>query len=128
MRLEEVNPRVEIGKGRSGIVFRSTDSGGNDSAVKVFAGENSLTKLVNYLFTGAPNPYSWSEDALRCAHLRRDVLSTLVPYWFGSHVRIANSLGTGWNDGAKSNEMQTEYIRGRCAALHQPFSRETDGN
>lgn len=126
MKLEEVNPRVEIGKGRSGIVFRSTNSDGNDIAIKVFTGEDSLTKLVNYLFTGAPNSYSWNEDALMCAHLRRDILSTLVPYWFNSHVRIANSLGIGWNDKVKAGEIQTEYIMGRYAALHHPFSRETD--
>lgn len=126
MKSEEGNQRLEIGKGRSGTVFRSTNSDGNDIAIKVFTGEDSLAKLVNYIFTGAPNSYSWNENAVMCAHLRRDILSTLVPYWFDSHVRIANSLGIGWNRELKANELQTEFIQGRHAALHQPFSRETD--
>ena len=126
MKSEEESQRLEIGKGRSGTVFRSTNSNGDDIAIKVFSGEDSLTKLVNYIFTGAPNSYSWNEDAIMCAHLRREILSTLVPYWFDSHVGMANSLGVRWNSGVKANEIQTEYVQGRHTALHHPFSRETE--
>src|SRR3989338_8783941 len=126
MKSEEESQRLEIGKGRSGTVFRSSGSNDNDIAIKVFSGEDSLTKLVNYIFTGAPNSYSWNEDAVMCAHLRRDVLSILVPYWFGSHVRVASSLGAEWNKEAKAYELQTEFIQGRHAGLHHPFSGETD--
>jgi hypothetical protein len=115
---------VKIGQGRSGTVYRSTN--GNDIAIKVFSGEDSLTKLVNYLFVGAPNSYSWNKDAVECARLRRDILSVLVPYWFDSHVRIASSIDTGWNDEAKAYELETEFIQGRYAGLHHPFSKLRD--
>lgn len=126
MRFEKGYQRLEIGRGRSGIVFRSSDANGNDIAIKVFSGENSLTKFVNYVFTGAPNSYSWNGDAVRCADLRRKALSLLLPYWLDSHVRIAGSLRTDWNEEARAYELQTEFIQGRNAGLHHPFSNETD--
>ena len=36
-------------------------------------------KLVQWVILGAPNPYLWCEDAVRCAALRREILATLVP-------------------------------------------------
>lgn len=126
MELTDQKHGTEIGKGRSGTVFRSVDSAGNDLAVKVFSGEDSLTKFTNYILTGAPNSYSWNEDAVRCAHLRREILTILIPFWIGSGARIARSFGIGWNDKFKAYELHTEFIDGRPAGLHHPFSKETD--
>ena len=117
---------LEIGRGRSGTVFKRSIQNGKDLAVKVFSGADELTKFVNYIFTGAPNAYSWCEDAVKCAHYRREILSILIPYWFGSHVKIAKSFGTGWHKDAKAYKMKTEFITGRPVNLHHPFSSETD--
>ena len=124
MKLEEGNRRLEIGKGRSGTVFRSSNSDDNDIAIKVFTGEDSLTKIVNYIFTGAPNSYSWNEDAVQSAYYRRCILGELVPYWTDSRVRVAKALGVNWNSEFKAYELQTELIEGRYASLHHPFSSD----
>ena len=121
-----MNAGLEIGKGRSGTVFRNLDDQGNDLAVKVFSGVDGLTNFVNYVLTGAPNPYSWSIDAVQCAHYRREILSTLIPFWFDTKVRIANSYGVAWNEDVKAYKINTEFITGRQAGLHHPFSEETD--
>ncbi len=54
-----------LGKGRSGVVFLQTDPQGKLMATKIFSGEDSMAKLANYFFFGAPNAYSWCEDAVR---------------------------------------------------------------
>ena len=46
----------ELGRGRSGVVYVSHEFEGAAVARKVF-GSNGLTKLVQLLFLGAPNPY-----------------------------------------------------------------------
>ncbi len=126
METDTGNLDLEIGRGRSGTVFKSSTKNGKDLAVKVFSGVDELTNFVNYIFTGAPNAYSWSEDAVKCAHYRREILSTLISYWFDSRVRIANSYGVDWNEEAKAYKIKTEFITGRPVNLHHPFSSETD--
>ncbi|MCK3682620.1 hypothetical protein [Maribellus sp. YY47] len=114
-----------IGQGRSGKVYRLSENG-NDLAVKVFSGVDSLTDLVNYVVTGAPNPYGWSEDAVMSAHLRREILEQLLYFWFGTKVRIAKSYGAGWHAAEKSFKISTEFVSGRPAKLHHPFSGKCD--
>lgn len=116
----------EIGRGRLGRVFKGEDRNGNATAIKVFTGEDLLVKLANYFFTGAPNHYIWSEDAVLTAHYRREVLKELIPYWTDSKVKIAQSLGVGWNKQFKAYQLETEFIDGRHAALHHPFSKSKE--
>ncbi len=127
MGLEETAQRLEIGRGRTGRVFQSRDSNGRHLAIKVITGEDLLTKLTNYFFTGAPNPYAWNIDTIQSAHYRREILKELLPYWTDSKVRVANSLGARWNDEFKAYELATEFIDGRHAILHHPFSKQREG-
>lgn len=124
--MEEDFQNKIIGKGRSGQVYRETDHSGNDLAVKVFSGVDGLTDFVNYVLTGAPNPYAWNEDAVECAHYRREILSLLITFWFNKGVRIAKSFGTDWHSTEKAYKITTEFISGRPVALAHPFSSNTD--
>ncbi len=116
----------ELGRGRSGVVYRDQDTYGKSIARKIFTGDD-ITKLAHYIFSGAPNPYIWNEEAILTAHYRREVLTDLVEYWFGPKLRVAPSLGIQWNDEFQAYELQTEFIKGRPAALHHPFSGEREG-
>ena len=53
-----------LGVGRAAIVFRSRDGAGRETARKVFT-SGALTRLVQYAFLGAPNPYAWCEHAVQ---------------------------------------------------------------
>ncbi|MBU4284394.1 MAG: hypothetical protein KJ968_04765, partial [Nanoarchaeota archaeon] len=83
MDSEETTQRIELGRGRSGVVFHDRDNTGRDIAIKLFS-ENLITTFLHYLVSGAPNPYVWNEDAVKSAHFRRSVLKELVDYWFDS--------------------------------------------
>jgi hypothetical protein len=126
MKAEENIQEKIIGKGRSGQVYRESDEHGNDLAIKVFSGTDSLTDFVNYTLLGAPNPYAWNEDAVDAAHYRREILTLLISYWFDSGVRIAKSYGTDWHSGEKAYQITTQFITGRPVALKHPFSKNTD--
>ncbi|HYQ58274.1 MAG TPA: hypothetical protein VEP89_13115 [Draconibacterium sp.] len=115
----------KIGQGRSGEVFLTLVDG-KQLAIKVFSGADDLTDTVNYLFTGAPNSYGWNNSAVKSAHYRREILSSLLLYWFGPKVKIAHSFGTDWNHEKQAYELQAEFISGRAVRLHQPFSGKTD--
>jgi len=125
--MDQIQTREKIGKGRSGVVYKSSDSFGNMLAIKVFSGGDFLTKLVNYVLTGAPNAYSWNEDAVASAHLRRKILAILLPHWFGSRLKIARSYGYDWNKELKAYELNTAFIEGRPTSLHHPFSQDAKG-
>lgn len=113
-----------IGAGRSGVVYRVRRDEG-DLAVKVFAGDRA-SKLVLYILTGAPNPYIWNEHAIRCAQIRRQIMTSLCRHWFGGKLRVANALSWGWNTEQLAFELHTEFVTGRPAALHTPFSTDRD--
>ncbi len=115
----------ELGRGRSGVVLRSVDAAGRPIARKVFGGDRA-TKLVHYVIFGAPNPYVWSEPAIRSAVLRRKIMEALLPLWFGSTLRVARAYGHALNATFRANEMTCELIEGRHAALHHPFSDPQD--
>lgn len=122
---EQDNPLGErIGAGRSGVVYRVHRPEG-DLAVKVFAGD-SASKLVLYILTGAPNPYIWNEHAIRCAQLRRQIMTSLCRFWFGDNLRVANAPAWSWNATQRAFALHTEFVTGRPAALHTPFSAARD--
>ncbi len=110
---------VEIGRGRSGVVYRGRDAEGRELACKVF-GAGGLTKLVQWVLLGAPNPYLWCEDAVRCAALRREILAELVPAWLGDRLRVADARGVAWHAEQRAFELATDFVDGRPAALHHP--------
>ncbi|MCH8003023.1 MAG: hypothetical protein IH934_00190 [Nanoarchaeota archaeon] len=126
MDLEETTQREFIAEGRNGKVFQSRDKDGNDIAIKVVTEGGLLSISANYFFLGAPNAYNWNEDAILSAYYRRQVLAELVDYWFGSKLRVAKSLDTKWNEEFKGYEITTEYIDGRHASLHHPFSKQKE--
>ena len=121
---------TRLGRGRSAVVFKvpGDERAGHDRplAVKVFTGQPTA-KLVNYAITGAPNPYTWNEDAIRCAALRRLLLVDLVEFWFAGDVGVASASGWGWNRRMKAFELECEFCPGRPASLHHPFSASRDG-
>jgi hypothetical protein len=109
----------ELGRGRSGVVYVSDESEGFPVARKVF-GSDGVTKLVQYVLLGAPNPYVWNEDAIRCAHLRREILAVLVQHWFAEDFFVARSRGWAWNAEARAFELRTQLIDGRAPELRHP--------
>jgi len=119
------SPR-ELGRGRSGVVYRCRDGAGRDVARKVFGGDGAAA-LVHYVFFGAPNPYVWSEDAIACAFHRRAILESLVRYWFRDKLTVATAYGTSWNQEQRAWALDTRFVAGRPAALHHPFSAPRDG-
>ncbi len=121
---DEAAPAPEfLGAGRSGRVFKRADAEGRVIADKVF-GSNGLTRLVQYALLGAPNPYAWSEDAIICAELRRNIVARLVRFWFEGEVEVADAYGRSWNTEQRSWSLQTRFIDGRAPALDHPTNRE----
>ncbi len=115
----------EIGRGRSGVVFRRKGAKGHDLACKVFD-SRGLTKVVQWLTLGAPNPYMWNANAVQCAKIRRDILNLLVPVWTKGQVAVAGAETAIWNDKLTTFELQTRFVRGRTAALHHPLRDATE--
>src|SRR5687768_15575037 len=99
---------MRLGEGRSGVVFRSADRDGRPLARKVFDSD-PLTKAVQYLFLGAPNPYAWNEHAVQAALLRRRILAPLVDHWFGGRLRVARALGQDWNSDYRAFQLHAEF-------------------
>ena len=116
---------LELGRGRSGVVFRSRVGSGRYIARKVF-GSSGAAKAVQYVFLGAPNPYVWCEPAIRTAVLRRRILSELVEFWFGTRLRVARAHGHAWNQEHRAYEMRCELIDGRHVALHHSYTSPDD--
>ncbi len=125
MQTTLVEPHV-LGRGRSGTVYRERDAAGEDVARKVFE-SHGLTKLVQYVLLGAPNPYMWCEDAARCAELRRRILAELVPIWTEGHVHVAEARGIRWNDEARAWELSCRFAPGRHLPLHHPLRPTRSG-
>lgn len=117
--------RRVLGRGRSGIVYLELPPHAPAEAVKVFLGDPA-GDLVNTVLSGAPAAYAWCEAAVRCAAHRRNVLAALVDAWFGDRLRVAPGLGVRWEASARAWALRSEYVDGRPAALHHPFSADTD--
>ena len=112
---------MPLGAGRSGVVFKGRDAAGRTVARKVFDSD-ALTKAVQYVFLGAPNPYAWNEHAVQTALLRRRVIAPLLRHWFADELRVAEAWSQDWNAEYLAYQLHTEFIDGRHAALHGPFS------
>jgi hypothetical protein len=111
-----------LGAGRSGVVYKRRDAHGRLLADKVF-NSTGLTKLVQYVFLGAPNPYAWSEDAVRAAVVRRKILARLVELWFGDDVVVANAYGHSWDEENRTFCLHTAFADGVAPTLHHPMNR-----
>lgn len=114
----------ELGKGRSGIVFANENK---PVAHKIFVG-SKLANLVHYFFSGAPNPYIWNKHAIRCALLRRNILTKLVEFWFEGKATVADGSLTMWNEKYQAYELQAELVNGEPALLQHPFYEEKKNN
>ena len=110
-----------LGAGRSGQVYLAKL---NDVflARKVFF-TDKVANIFHYFFFGAPNPYVWNEDAIKCAYHRRKILGSLVQFWFDDKLKVADAIAIDWNQEFKAYQLDTEFIQGRHVALHQPFSQ-----
>jgi hypothetical protein len=117
------NQRRKVGQGRSGEVWLVETPEGRH-VEKVFFGD-TLSNLVHYVFTGAPNPYIWNEDAVRAGFERRRILAVLMPWWFGEALSIANAVGVGWSDQARVFTLTADYVDGTPVPLLHPY-RPTD--
>ncbi len=107
-----------LGAERSGQVFLIKPT--KDAiARKIFTGD-WLTNLVHYVFSGAPNPYIWNEDALVCAYYRRKIVGVLVRIWFGTQLTVADATDMGWHAELRAYQLDTEFIPGRPVALRHP--------
>ena len=115
---EALNERVYIGAGRSAKVYRSQKDD-RTVATKVFVGEG-LSKLVLFLLTGSANPYTWCEDAIQSAMLRRRLLKSLAEYWFKGQLYVPDTYDYRWSDAEKAYEIDMEFIDGQHVPLINP--------
>ena len=111
-----------IGNGRSARVYLSTIDG-KAVASKIFTGE-STSKVILFALTGSANPYTWCEDAIKCAMIRRRILSPLCKFWFGDQVRLPETYNYSWNDEEKAFQIEAEFIPGGHAPLINPMKDE----
>lgn len=118
--------RPPIGRGRSGEVFLDTTTYALPAAAKAFVGD-PLADAVHLLLSGAPNPYRWSEDAVRAAFWRRQIIADLVRYWLPDRLEVAEPLGVAWNPEARAWELHARFAHAFPTALHHPFSAARDG-
>ncbi len=126
MILDKKLEELELGRGRSGTVYQSKDADGKNIAIKRFGEGSLLTKLIDYSALGAPNPYSWNEDTSQCVNYRREIISELVYYWFGSKLKVLKALEINWDWKHKTYNLHTEFIDGRNALLHHSFSEQKE--
>jgi len=115
--------KQELGRGRSGFVYLDREEDGRAVAAKVFHA-SGLTKLVQWVLLGVPNPYMWSADAVRAAYLRRALLAELVEHWFGDRLRVARPRSLRRNEAARAWELRCDFVDGRAAQLHHPLRIE----
>lgn len=110
-----------LGEGRSAKVFL-TSSGENKVATKIFTGE-PVSKFILFILTGSANPYTWCEDAIKCAIIRRRILTSLCELWFDKKLRLPNTMGYQWNPEYKAFEVDAEFIPGKHAPLFSPIKK-----
>jgi hypothetical protein len=118
-------PAEELGRGRSGVVYLTSDEQERPIARKVFTGEG-FSKIVLYLLTGAPNPYSWNQDAVRCAHYRRVLLGHLVRYWFPDRLSLPHAAGWDWDEEQRVWALSAGFVKARQAPLDLGRLREEE--
>ncbi len=114
-----VEEQIFIGNGRSAKVYLSLKVD-NHVATKIFTGE-STSKAILYVLTGSPNPYTWCEDAIKSAMMRRSLLSKLSLFWFSGKVRLPETYDYSWNEKEKAFQIEAEYIKGCHAPLRNPM-------
>lgn len=114
-----------LGIGRAAVVFKSSTPCGRATARKVFTSD-ALTRLVQYVFLGAPNPYAWCEHAVQAAILRRRILAPLVSHWSGGDLRVAAGWSVDWDNEHLAWQLHTEFIEGRAPALAHPLRKDAD--
>ncbi len=119
MTPHRIDQKKYIGKGRSAKVYLSY-SGNDGIATKTFTGE-SLSKLILFVLTGSANPYTWCEDAIQCAMIRRRLLSSLCQFWFENELRLPKTFDYRWNKEQLAFEIDAEYIPGMHAPLYNPL-------
>jgi hypothetical protein len=108
-----------IGNGRSAKVFFSFN-GNQGVATKTFTGE-PVSKFILFVLTGSANPYTWNENAIKSAVIRRSILSQLTHFWFGNKLRLPKTYDYNWNETEKAFEIDAEFISGSHAPLLSPM-------
>ncbi|WP_372368466.1 hypothetical protein [Candidatus Uabimicrobium sp. HlEnr_7] len=83
---------------------------------KIFIG-SKLANAVHYIFFGAPNAYTWDENAIECAYLRRNILKKLTRFWFSGTLDVSEAFAVHWNEEYQAYELQAELINGQTAIL-----------
>jgi len=132
MTLDKVVERTYIGEGRAATAFLETWESGAQTVAKIFnknkvnSPSDFLTTASHYIAFGAPNAYTWNEDAVLCAKYRRDILGPLLNLWFDGEVEIAKALDVFWDEEIQAYALRTEFIEGRHVSLHHPFSSERE--
>jgi hypothetical protein len=125
MPREALQDRREVGRGRSGVVYFELGEDRAPHAIKVFTGEGASAAVL-WLLTGAPNPYIWNDNAVASAVYRRQVLATLVRYWFGDHLRLPRMYGWSWSARHRAFQLDVEFIDGHHAPLRHPEHSQND--
>ena len=124
VNLAFIKEKQFIGNGRSAKVYLSY-KGDEGIATKTFTGE-PLSKLILFILTGSANPYTWCEEAIQSAIMRRRILSALCKIWFKENLRLPKTYSYRWNAYLKAFEIDAEYIKGQHAPLMNPLEKESD--
>ncbi len=119
--VENAYSEIELGRGKSGVVFKMTGPDGKPFARKIFIG-HPIANLINTLTTGAPSPFMWNEDAVKTAFYKRIVEDKICRYMSDDRLSVAQPISISWNGEYKAFQMDMEFIEGRKAGLLGPFS------
>ncbi len=109
-----------IGNGRSAKVYFSYN-GKEAIASKTFTGE-PVSKFILFVLTGSANPYTWCEEAIQAAMIRRRILAHLCHVWFGNQLRLPKTFTYRWNADENAYEIDAEFISGCHAPLLNPLN------
>jgi hypothetical protein len=110
-----------IGNGRSAKVYLSYVEG-EGIATKTFTGE-FVSKVILFVLTGSANPYTWCEDAIHAAIIRRRMLSQLCRVWFKGRMELPKTYGYKWNAEHNAFEINAAFIKGQHAPLFSPMHK-----
>ncbi len=110
-----------LGKGRSATVYKIKKES-KIIARKVFTGTD-LTNLILTVFYGAPLDYQWNKAAVNTALYRRKALKCLLKFWFNNTIDIADTVSVGLKEDTVEYYLDTIFIQGNVANLHNAFSR-----
>ncbi len=113
-----------LGHGRSACVYL-IEKDDKKIARKVFTGTD-LTNFILTIFYGSPLDYQWCRPAIDTTLYRRKVLKSLLKFWYDEKITIAEAYSVGLKEDSKEYYLDTEFIKGEPAKMHNSFATEME--